>query len=74
MSTFGTPRELALVAFLVGIVIVHSIVPKIGEFLGGLFEQKPTKRGGEQGSGFREHPHNYWREMPAAARYLIDGT
>lgn len=48
MSAFGTPRELALVAFLVGIVIIHSIVPKIGETIGGLFEKK---RGGDAGSG-----------------------
>jgi hypothetical protein len=40
MSALGTPRELALVAFLVGIVIIHSVVPKIGEAIGGLFEKK----------------------------------
>lgn len=45
MSAFGTPRELALVAFLVGIVIIHSVVPRIGEAIGGLFERG---KGGKQ--------------------------
>jgi hypothetical protein len=45
MSAFGTPRELALVAFLVVLVIVHSIVPRIGEAIGSLFE-RGDKRGG----------------------------
>jgi len=40
MSTFGTPRELALVAFLVVLVVIHSIVPKVGEAIGGLFDRK----------------------------------
>ncbi|MDI1435147.1 MULTISPECIES: hypothetical protein [Polyangium] len=40
MSAFGTPRELALVAFLVGLVVIHSVVPRIGEAIGGLFERK----------------------------------
>ena len=39
MSTFGTPRELALVAFLVVLVVIHSIVPRIGEAIGGWFER-----------------------------------
>lgn len=47
MSAFGTPRELALVAFLVGMVVVHSVVPKIGEAIGGLFERKGQKGKGE---------------------------
>jgi hypothetical protein len=50
MSTFGTPRELALAAFLVLIVIIHSVVPRIGEAIGGLFERNGgNKRGKEPG-------------------------
>jgi hypothetical protein len=43
MSALGTPRELALFAFLVGIVVIHSIVPRIGEAIGGLFERGDKK-------------------------------
>jgi Co/Zn/Cd efflux system component len=43
MLTFGTPNELALVAFLIGVVIIHSIVPKIGEAVGRLFERDKRK-------------------------------
>lgn len=53
MSTFGTPRELALVAFLVGLVVVHSVVPKIGEAIGGLFEKKSAKGKSEADSADR---------------------
>jgi len=49
MSSFATPRELALVVFLVGLVVIHSIVPRIGEAIGGLFERGP-KGNGEAGS------------------------
>jgi Co/Zn/Cd efflux system component len=42
MFTFATPNELALVAFLIGLVIIHSIVPKVGEAIGRLFA--PEKR------------------------------
>ncbi len=43
MLTLGTPNELALVAFLIGVVIIHSIVPKIGEAVGRLFERDKRK-------------------------------
>ena len=43
MLTFGTPNELALVAFLIGIVVIHSVVPKIGEAIGRLFERDKRK-------------------------------
>jgi hypothetical protein len=39
MFSFATPNELALVAFLIGVVIIHSVVPKIGEVVGRLFER-----------------------------------
>jgi len=43
MFTFGTPNELALVAFFIGLVIIHSVVPKIGEAIGRLFERDKRK-------------------------------
>jgi hypothetical protein len=43
MFTFGTPNELALVAFLIGVVIIHSVVPKVGEMIGRLFEREKRK-------------------------------
>lgn len=43
MFTFATPNELALVAFLIGLVLIHSIVPKIGEAVGRLFERDKRK-------------------------------
>jgi hypothetical protein len=43
MFSFATPNELALVAFLIGIVIIHSVVPKIGEAIGRLFERDKRK-------------------------------
>jgi hypothetical protein len=43
MFTFATPNELALVAFLIGLVIIHSVVPKIGEAVGRLFERDKRK-------------------------------
>jgi hypothetical protein len=43
MFTFATPNELALVAFLIGLVIIHSVVPKIGEAIGRLFERDKRK-------------------------------
>jgi hypothetical protein len=43
MFTFATPNELALVAFLIGIVLIHSIVPKVGEAIGRLFERDKRK-------------------------------
>lgn len=43
MFTFGTPNELALVAFLIGVVIIHSVVPKVGEMIGRLFERDKRK-------------------------------
>jgi hypothetical protein len=39
MFTFVTSNELALVAFLIGLVIIHSIVPKMGEAVGRMFER-----------------------------------
>jgi hypothetical protein len=43
MFSFATPNELALVAFLIGLVIIHSVVPKIGEVVGRLFERDKRK-------------------------------
>lgn len=43
MFSFATPNELALVAFLIGVVIIHSVVPKIGEAIGRLFERDKRK-------------------------------
>lgn len=43
MFTFATSNELALVAFLIGLVLIHSIVPKIGEAVGRLFERDKRK-------------------------------
>jgi hypothetical protein len=43
MFSFATPNELALVAFLIGVVIIHSVVPKIGEVVGRLFERDKRK-------------------------------
>lgn len=39
----ATPRELALVGFLLVLVVIHSVVPRIGERIGGLFEKKGEK-------------------------------
>ena len=43
MFSFATPNELALVAFLSGLVLIHSIVPKMGEAVGRLFERDKRK-------------------------------
>ncbi|HRI62890.1 MAG TPA: hypothetical protein PK156_01600 [Polyangium sp.] len=43
MFSFATPNELALVAFLIGVVLVHPIVPKVGEAIGRLFERDKRK-------------------------------
>ena len=43
MFTFATPNELALVGFLIGLVLIHSIVPKVGEAVGRLFERDKRK-------------------------------
>ncbi|MRG96960.1 hypothetical protein [Polyangium spumosum] len=51
MSAFGTPHELALVAFLVGLVVIHSVVPRIGEAIGGLFERGNKGNGAPKGAG-----------------------
>ncbi|MDI1482043.1 hypothetical protein [Polyangium sp. y55x31] len=51
MSAFGTPRELALVAFLVGLVVIHSVVPRIGEAIGGYFERKNKGTGPSKEAG-----------------------
>ncbi|HMY18139.1 MAG TPA: hypothetical protein PKA58_17565 [Polyangium sp.] len=45
MFSFATSNELALVGFLIGLVIIHSIVPKIGEAIGRLFERDKRKTG-----------------------------
>ncbi len=46
MFSFATSNELALVAFLIGIVIIHSTVPKIGEVIGRMFERDKRKNDG----------------------------
>jgi hypothetical protein len=46
----ATPRELALVAFLVILVIIHSIVPKIGSVIGGLLA-RGARRDDDKPSG-----------------------
>ena len=43
MFAGATPRELALVVFLLVLVVIHSSVPKIGEAIGGLFERDKRK-------------------------------
>lgn len=46
MFSFATSNELALVAFLIGLVLIHSIVPKIGEAVGRVFESGKRKNDG----------------------------
>jgi len=43
MIAGATPRELALVTFLLVLVVIHSVVPRIGEAIGGLFEGNKRK-------------------------------
>jgi hypothetical protein len=43
MIVGATPRELALVTFLLVLVVIHSVVPRIGEAIGGLFERGQRK-------------------------------
>lgn len=43
MFSFATNNELALVAFLIGLVLIHSIVPKMGEMVGRLFDRDKRK-------------------------------
>jgi hypothetical protein len=43
MFAGATPRELALVTFLLVLVVIHSVVPRIGEAVGGLFERGKRK-------------------------------
>jgi len=43
MFSFATSNELALVAFLIGLVIIHSVVPRIGEAVARLFERDKRK-------------------------------
>lgn len=45
MFSFATSNELVLIGFLIGIVIIHPIVPKIGEAIGRLFEPGKRKTG-----------------------------
>jgi hypothetical protein len=47
MIAGATPRELALVTFLLVLVVIHSVVPRIGEAIGGLFERGKRKTDGE---------------------------
>jgi len=53
MFAGATPRELALVIFLLVLVVIHSYVPRIGEAIGGLFErdERPDDDGSPRSEG-----------------------
>ncbi len=54
--------------------ILHALLNPFDTIVGAITWAQYLIRGGEKGTGFREHPHNYWREMPEAARWLVDGA
>ncbi len=54
--------------------ILHALLNPFITLMGLVTTVEYKLRGGERGTGFREHPHNYWREMYAAARYLVDAA
>lgn len=54
--------------------LLHAMLNPFGTLVAGVTTAWFLLRGGDKGPGFREHPHNYYEQMPVAARWLVDGA